>query len=80
MHRDAIAGGHHLAGFVVVHLMEEAEVLSANGKEAALDFHQFPAPQLLQELIVLANDRRVIVGPDVDAAVLARVIGALEQR
>jgi transposase len=30
--------------------------------------------------IVLANDRRVIVGHDVDAAVLARVIGALEQR
>jgi transposase len=30
--------------------------------------------------IVLANDRRVIVGHDVDATVLARVIGALEQR
>jgi transposase len=30
--------------------------------------------------IVLANDRRVIVGHDVDVAVLARVIGALEQR
>jgi hypothetical protein len=30
--------------------------------------------------IVLANDRRVIVGHDVDAAVLARVIGALEPR
>jgi len=30
--------------------------------------------------IVLANDRRVIVSPDVDAAVLARVIGVLERR
>ncbi len=30
--------------------------------------------------IVLANDRRVIVGQDVDAAVLARVIGVLERR
>ena len=30
--------------------------------------------------IALANDRRVIVGPDVDAAVLARVVGALEPR
>jgi len=30
--------------------------------------------------IVLANDRRVIVGPDADAAVLAGVIGVLERR
>ena len=30
--------------------------------------------------IVLADDRRVIVDKDVDAAALARVIGALERR
>ena len=40
-----------------------------------------PRPQTAGRIeIVLANDRRVIVGPDVDAAVLARVIGALEPR
>ena len=36
--------------------MEEAKIFFADGEEAALDLDQFPAAQLFQELIILADD------------------------
>jgi transposase len=72
-----------VAGFVPAIVMREsptAEQIGDCGHESLALPYGAEAASARRMEIVLANARRIIVGSDVDAAALARVIGVLERR
>jgi transposase len=71
LHREGRLGGDAVADFAPVVVAPEPQGGVPVRTEA-----DFPAGRMA---VLLANGRRILVGPDVDAMALARVVAALER-